>query len=45
MATLPTLHIKSKIEILYFPDIARQKPQKGKIISLGSLLPSTTYLN
>jgi co-chaperonin GroES (HSP10) len=47
MAALPKLPIKtkSKIGILYFPDTAKEKPQQGKIISVGPLLLSTTHLN
>jgi co-chaperonin GroES (HSP10) len=46
MATLPTLRITSKIEILYFPDIAKEKSQHGEIISVGPLSSSQRlYLN
>jgi len=39
------IETKSKIEILYFPDIVKEKHQRGEIISVGPLRLSTTYLN
>jgi hypothetical protein len=47
MATLPKSPIKpkSEIKILYSTDTAREKPQRGEIISLGPLLLSTTHVN
>jgi hypothetical protein len=47
MANLPKSPIKSRSEIkfLYSTDTAGEKPQRGKIISLGPLLLSTTYMN
>jgi len=39
------IETKSKIKILYFPDIAKEKPQQGGIISVGPIVLSTTYLN
>jgi hypothetical protein len=47
MATLPKSPIKSQseIKILYSTNTAREKPQRGKIISLAPVLLSTTYVN
>ncbi len=47
MATLTKSPIKtkSKIEILYIADTAKEKPQQGEIIAIGPLLLSTAYVN
>jgi len=47
MANLPKSPIKSQseIKVLYSTDTARENPQQGKIIALGPLLLSTTYVN
>jgi co-chaperonin GroES (HSP10) len=47
MATLKEspITMKSKIEILYIADTAKQKPQQGGIISVGPLPLSTAHPN
>ena len=47
MANLPKSPIKqqSEIKFLYSADTAGEKPQRGKIISLGPVPLSTTCVN